>query len=104
MGVGLRLGAKMVQDLTPRHIHQINKILTDHNLYVFTVNAFPYGEFQAESVKEFVYEPGWHENERLEYTRAVARCLVRLNGPQRLTISTVGLGRKDLFEQEEFVP
>ena len=47
MGVGLRLGAKMVQGLTTQHIDQINRILTEHDLYVFTVNAFPYGEFQA---------------------------------------------------------
>ena len=102
MGVGLRLGAQMVLGLTPQHINQVNHILAEHDLYVFTVNAFPYGEFQAEAVKEFVYEPGWHEKERLEYTKAVARCLVRLNGPQRLTISTVGLGHKHLFEQAKF--
>ena len=101
MGVGLRLGAKMVQGLTTQHIDQINRILTEHDLYVFTVNAFPYGEFQAKSVKELVYEPGWHEVERLEYTKAVAQCLVRLNGPRRLTISTVGLGHKHLFVQEK---
>jgi hypothetical protein len=47
-------------------------------LYVFTVNAFPYGEFHGRRVKEDVYRPDWLEAERVHYTDRVAHLLAAL--------------------------
>ena len=39
----------------------------------FTFNAFPYGDFQQDGLKEAVYEPLWSEIERGQYTFCVAQ-------------------------------
>ena len=36
-----------------------------------TLNAFPYGDFHSERVKENVYLPDWTQRERLESAGAV---------------------------------
>src|SRR4029078_4747760 len=45
------------------------------DLYVYTVNAFPYGAFKNTVVKEQVYEPDWRTEERTQYTINVADIL-----------------------------
>jgi hypothetical protein len=47
-------------------------------MYVFTVNAFPYGPFKGRTVMEQVYEPDWSTEERVQYTIEVADILVRI--------------------------
>ena len=55
--------------------------LAAHDLYVFTINAFPYGPFHGRPVKEQVYEPDWrspgaaplHQSMRRYSGRAAAR-------------------------------
>ncbi|HEY0713884.1 MAG TPA: metabolite traffic protein EboE, partial [Polyangia bacterium] len=71
-------------------------LLADHGLYVFTINAFPYGAFHGQVVKEAVYEPDWRSSERRRYTEAAADLLADLvtgsiESPSSLTgsISTV---------------
>ena len=44
-------------------------------MYVYTVNAFPYGSFKGSVVKEQVYEPDWRSEERTQYTINVAEIL-----------------------------
>lgn len=46
--------------------------------YSFTANAFPYAKFHAAPVKTTVYTPDWTEQDRLDYTNAVADTLVHL--------------------------
>lgn len=69
-GLGLRLGAQAVADLAkqPELRREALDIFAQHNLYPFTVNAFPYGRFHAGPVKEKVYAPDWRAPERREYT------------------------------------
>jgi hypothetical protein len=55
--------------------------LSDNNLYVFTFNAFPYGNFHGRPVKRKVYLPDWTSAERLEYTCTVADILAELLPP-----------------------
>ena len=43
-------------------------VFAEHQLYPFTVNAFPYGRFHAGPVKEHVYSPDWRTAERRDYT------------------------------------
>jgi hypothetical protein len=44
-------------------------------MYLYTVNAFPYGPFKNRVVKEDVYEPDWRSEERTRYTMNVADVL-----------------------------
>lgn len=90
-GLGLRLSARAAAELeTPETLAAFRAFLIDQGLYVFTVNAFPYGKFHGAEVKERVYAPDWTTPERTTYTLAVARILAGLL-PEGVTgsISTV---------------
>jgi sugar phosphate isomerase/epimerase len=43
-------------------------VLAEHDLYVFTINGFPYNTFHGETVKSAVYYPDWSEQERVDFT------------------------------------
>ncbi len=91
MGIGLRLSAIAAEDLArPANLQALQRFLDAHDLYVFTINAFPYGPFHGQRVKEHVYEPDWRSPERLVFTNRVADILVRL-APEGVesSISTV---------------
>lgn len=78
-GVGLRLSAQAVDAaLHPAACAALKAQLADAGLYVFTVNAFPYGPFHGKRVKEEVYLPDWQDEERLRYTDAAADLLAEL--------------------------
>jgi hypothetical protein len=76
-GVSLRLSASsaetLVNDKSKRE--QLKKFLGDNDMYLYTVNAFPYGPFKGRTVKEQVYEPDWRTDERTQYTINVAEIL-----------------------------
>ena len=91
MGVGLRLSAIAARELSnATALEQFQRFLTDSGLYVFTVNAFPYGSFHGTRVKERVYAPDWRTPERLVFTNQVADILSFL-APEGMaaSISTV---------------
>ena len=44
-------------------------------MYIYTANAFVYGHFKGDMVKEQVYEPDWRGEERTQYTINVANIL-----------------------------
>jgi sugar phosphate isomerase/epimerase len=73
-GVSLRLSAKSAETLvnSPAERAKLRKFLDDQNMYLYTVNAFVYGHFKGELVKEQVYEPDWRSEERTQYTMNVA--------------------------------
>ncbi len=78
-GLGLRLGNQAACELLdPARRKELKTFLADNALYVFTVNAFPYGQFHQTAVKEDVYAPDWRSPERLQYTQAVAGILADL--------------------------
>lgn len=76
-GVSLRLAApsaeRLVNDKTERD--KLKKFLDDNDMYLSTVNAFPYGSFKGRRVKEQAYEPDWRSDERTQYTLNVAEIL-----------------------------
>src|SRR3954463_9051225 len=76
-GVSLRLSnasaATLVKSKPERD--KLKKFLADNNMYLYTVNAFPYGPFKNQIVKEQVYEPDWRSEERTQYTINVAEIL-----------------------------
>src|SRR5262249_10042495 len=75
--VSLRLSnasaATLVKNKAERD--KLKKFLADNNMYLYTVNAFPYGPFKNQIVKEQVYEPDWRSEERTQYTINVANIL-----------------------------
>ena len=79
-GVCLRLSAAAADTLAqqPERRRELSAFLADNDLYVFTVNAFVYGGFKGETVKERVYEPDWQTDERVRYTTNVADILAEI--------------------------
>ena len=76
-GVSLRLSAASASTLAKGQAERdkLKKFLNDNNMYLYTVNAFPYGPFKGPIVKEQVYEPDWRSEERTTYTKNVADVL-----------------------------
>jgi hypothetical protein len=76
-GVSLRLSAESARTLVGDSAERgrLRAFLADNDMYLYTVNAFPYGPFKGRVVKEQVYEPDWRSEERTEYTIAVAEIL-----------------------------
>ncbi|MDE2166952.1 MAG: metabolite traffic protein EboE [Alphaproteobacteria bacterium] len=79
-GVSLRLSASSAQTLvnSPAERDKLKKFLGDNDMYLYTVNAFPYGPFKGRRIKEQVYEPDWRSEERTRYTIDVANVLAEV--------------------------
>jgi sugar phosphate isomerase/epimerase len=78
-GVGLRVSARAATELLASHaLDELRALLAAHDLYVFTINGFPYGDFHSTAVKERVYRPDWLESERLDYSEALASLLAAI--------------------------
>lgn len=81
-GVGLRLSARAAATLLePGQLDAFKDFLASHQLYVFTLNGFPYGPFHAQPVKAAVYHPDWTNGERRRYTADLATLLCELLPP-----------------------
>ena len=76
-GVSLRLSNASADVLvsSPAERAKLKSFLTDNDLYLYTVNAFPFGPFKNQIVKEQVYEPDWRGEDRARYTMHVADIL-----------------------------
>jgi sugar phosphate isomerase/epimerase len=81
-GVSLRLSASSAQTLSgdPGERRRLKEFLDSHDMYLYTVNAFPYGPFKNTIVKKQVYEPDWRSDERAVYTMQVADILAEIGG------------------------
>jgi sugar phosphate isomerase/epimerase len=96
-GVSLRLAAKSAETLAgnPAEREKLRGFLADNDLYVYTVNAFVYGEFKGTTVKEAVYEPDWRTEQRVRYTLNVADILAEVAPAEvRPSIQTPPMGFK----------
>jgi hypothetical protein len=83
-GVGLRLSNQSANDLLAndeKALQEFHKWLIDNDLYVFTLNGFPYGGFHQVVVKDAVHQPDWTSAERLVYTQNLFKILARLLPP-----------------------
>ena len=76
-GVSLRLSNASAETLVKSkgERDKLKMFLADNNMYLYTVNAFPFGPFKNTIVKEQVYEPDWRSEERTRYTMNVAEIL-----------------------------
>ena len=105
-GVGLRLSAAAARTLRePATLAAFRGFLDDSGLYVFTINAFPYGPFHGRVVKEAVYRPDWLEPERLAFSDDVAHILAGLvSGDGVASVSTVPGCFRDRVASRNDVP
>ena len=78
-GLGMRLSATAAEELCDtERIAELKRFLAAENLYVFTINGFPFGRFHGGPVKEAVYKPDWRTSERRDYTNQLATILAAL--------------------------
>jgi len=105
-GVSLRLSAASAQALaeSPAKRDQLKRFLADNEMYLYTVNAFPYGPFKNTIVKERVYEPDWRSEERTQYTINVANVLADV-APEHIapSIQSAPLGFKPRVDNADVV-
>lgn len=108
-GIGLRLSDRASRELLKGDtLLSFQRWLQAQNLYVFTINGFPYGGFHQQVVKDKVYAPDWTQPKRREYTLRLVKILAALL-PAGMDggISTLPLSYKpwwegdtqDVFEQ-----
>ena len=105
VAAGLWLADSVVRELLADRDEMkrfINR-LGERSLPCHTLNAFPYGDFHGERVKENVYLPDWADPRRRKYTEACADILIAMLPPGgEGSISTVPLGFKALPHHEDF--
>ncbi|WP_298904315.1 metabolite traffic protein EboE [uncultured Nostoc sp.] len=78
-GIGLRLAdVASKQLLESNNLAHFQDWLTQEDLYVFTLNGFPYGGFHRQVVKDHVYAPDWSTQERVHYTLNLTQILATL--------------------------
>lgn len=78
-GVGLWLSASAANSLVAGgKLSELQALLREHGMYVFTLNGFPYGAFHGGPVKTRVYHPDWRDPARLQYTDSLADLLAEL--------------------------
>jgi hypothetical protein len=78
-GLGLRLSARAAEALErPEELERFRDFLRANDLYLFTINGFPFGPFHGEPVKEEVYLPDWTDLARLGYTDRLATLMAAL--------------------------
>lgn len=104
MGAGLWLSHAAVEALAePDARGRFRERLDAHGVRLHTLNAFPYGDFHAESVKEAAFLPDWSDERRLRYTLAAADLLAEclpLDAAEG-TVSTVPLGLRAAWSGEK---
>jgi len=105
LAAGLWLAHPVVQEIQamPEGAKRFREELESRNLTCHTLNAFPYGDFHSERVKENVYIPDWTDGRRLEYTQGCTQVLAELL-PDDVegSLSTVPLGFKPFTRRNGF--
>jgi hypothetical protein len=102
MGLGLRFANQASIDLQDSSlISELKTWLKEQNLYVFTLNGFPYGGFHNTIVKDQVHAPDWTTTERRDYTIRLAHILAQLLEDKEGGISTSPLSYRYWFTSEK---
>lgn len=102
-GIGLRLSNKAADELLANNeITYFKKWLSDNDLYVFTINGFPYGGFHRQRVKEQVYAPDWNTTERRDYCLKLVKILAALTpSGEESGFSTTPLSYKPWLDKKQ---
>lgn len=101
-GIGLRLSHEGSLNLEkPDQLRDFKNWLALENVYVFTMNGFPYGDFHRTTVKDQVHFPDWTTTDRRDYTIRSFRVLAELL-PDGLDggISTSPISYRHWFKSE----
>jgi sugar phosphate isomerase/epimerase len=78
-GLGLRLSSRESEELLEGdRLDRFKAFLTEEDLYVFTLNGFPFGSFHGKQVKSDVFSPDWRDARRVDYTLRLVEILGRL--------------------------
>jgi len=105
-GVCLRTSAPSAAALSadPSKVATLKQYFADQDLYLYTANAFVYGVFKKQVIKEEVYEPDWQTPERRDYTKQVATLLAAL-APEGInpSIQSAPLGFKPKVTGDDVV-
>jgi hypothetical protein len=99
-GIGLRLADVATRELLQGNsLTEFHSWLSEQDLYVFTLNGFPFGGFHRQVVKDQVYAPDWSKPERVDYTLRLVTVLTQLL-PDGMdgSISTLPLSYKPWFK------
>lgn len=79
LGLGLRLANEASLALSKYGaLAELKSWLAENDLYVFTMNGFPYGGFHGVRVKDQVHAPDWTTTDRRDYTIRLFRLLADL--------------------------
>lgn len=107
LAAGLWLARPVADELTasPEALQNFAAGLRRRGLTCHTLNAFPYGDFHSERVKENVYLPDWSQPQRRAYTEKCATLLAALlpEGIEEGSISTLPLGFKGFRHAPDFI-
>ncbi|THD66673.1 xylose isomerase [Robertkochia marina] len=103
-GVGLRLSNKASEELgTGDKLEALKVWMLENDLYVFTMNGFPYGSFHFKEVKDLVHAPDWTTDDRLDYTfRLIDQLAYLLPRGLSGSISTSPLSYRHWYSSEDF--
>jgi len=99
-GLGLRLSNQASIELKlNNNLSDFKNWLNNEDIYIFTMNGFPYGNFHGEKVKDLVHAPDWTKKERLVYTKRLFKQLTILI-PDEISggISTSPISYKHWFK------
>jgi len=101
--VGLYLSARAAEELVREGLAVFGDWLLKHNLFVSTLNGFPYGNFHGKMVKEGVYLPDWRTEERANYTKILVDILAHLlPAGMKGSISTVPVAFRKAMKEEDY--
>lgn len=101
-GIGLRLSDIAAKELLQEpHLENFIHWLKENDLYVFTMNGFPFGTFHRDKVKDDVHKPDWTTTERLSYIENMSTILSKIL-PEGMDggISTSPLSYKPWFKND----
>lgn len=104
MAAGLWLSHAAVEALSDAGARdRFRARLREAGVRLITLNAFPYGDFHAERVKESVFLPDWSDARRLRYTLACAEVLAAClpDDAAEGTLSTLPLGLRAAWSEEK---
>ncbi|TWU19891.1 metabolite traffic protein EboE [Allorhodopirellula heiligendammensis] len=103
LGVGLWLPRAACTTLRRHGMPPLVKAIAQNKLLAYTINGFPFEDFHKERVKHDVYQPTWWTDERVAYTRDLAKVLAELL-PEKTTtgtISTLPIGWPKQVDEHE---
>lgn len=105
VAAGLWLAQPVIEELKDAEkLATLQATLREQELVCYTLNAFPYGNFHSNVVKQQVYIPDWTTSERLAYTQGCATILQQLlPAGVEGSLSTVPLGFKALATADDFI-